>query len=42
MIAAMAGKKTTFSEPEIRKKKRPVAKLLPAETVLPTDGMTFV
>lgn len=29
------------SEPELRRKKRPVAKLLPAETVLPTDDMTF-
>ncbi|WP_282026221.1 hypothetical protein [Limimaricola cinnabarinus] len=28
-------------KPDIRRKKRPVAKLLPAETVLPTDDLTF-
>lgn len=28
-------------EPELRRKKRPVAQLLPAETVLSTDDMTY-
>ncbi len=39
-IVDMTEKKSP-SKPELRSKKRPVAQLLPAETVLPTDDRTF-